>query len=171
MTDGTQRFRCKGCGKTFTATTGTPFHRLRDKTKLLENATCLADGLSIRKTAQRLDFSVDKTFRWRHKFLSFLSLQQPAVLTGVVEADETMFVRSYKGQRKGLPRAAKKRAGSLKEGGGADKVPVLVALQRGTRKVFDRVLPDTQAVSRPKPCVRHSAPMRCCRPMATPLTG
>jgi transposase-like protein len=116
-TQGAQRCRCKGCGKTFTATTGTPFHRLRDKTKLLENAACLADGLSIRKTAQRLGFSVDKTFRWRHKFPDFLSRQQPAVLTGVVEADETMFVRSYKGWRKGLPRVAKKRAGPPKEGG------------------------------------------------------
>jgi hypothetical protein len=77
-----------------------------------------------------LGFSVDKTFRWRHKFLQFLSLQQPAALIGVVEADETLFARSYKGPRKGLPRAAKKRAGPPKEGGGADKVLVRVALQR-----------------------------------------
>ena len=41
---GSQRFRCKGCGKTFTALTGTPFHRLRGKTKLLENAACMVDA-------------------------------------------------------------------------------------------------------------------------------
>ncbi|MGB5063217.1 MAG: hypothetical protein WBQ37_05580, partial [Candidatus Competibacter sp.] len=51
---GSRRFRCKGCGKTFTALTGTPFHRLRGKTQLLENAACMVDGLSVRKTAARL---------------------------------------------------------------------------------------------------------------------
>ena len=76
---GTQRFRCKDCGKSFTATTGTPFHRLRDKTKLLENAACVSDGLSVRKTAARMDSSVQKAFRWRHKFLNFPSCQVPPV--------------------------------------------------------------------------------------------
>ena len=32
---GSQRFRCKECGKTFTALTGTPFQRLRGKEQLL----------------------------------------------------------------------------------------------------------------------------------------
>lgn len=144
---GTQRFRCKACAKTFTALTGTPFHRLRGKDKLLLNAACMADGLSIRKTAKRLGFSVDKTFRWRHKFLDFLNVQKPGAMTGVVEADETLFVRSYKGQRKALPRKAKKRGGPLKGGKRKDTVPVVVALQRGTRKVFDQVLPDAKANS------------------------
>jgi transposase-like protein len=116
-TDGTQRYRCKGCGKTFTATTGTPFHRLRDKTKLLENAACLADGLSIRKTAQRLGFSVDKTFRWRHRFLQFLSLQQPSALTGVVEADETLFARSTRGRVKDCRVRRKNGRGRPKKAG------------------------------------------------------
>jgi len=55
---GAQRFRCKDCGKTFTATTGTPFHRLRDKSKLLER-TCgcgtyrgVAPGAGRRRGAQ-----------------------------------------------------------------------------------------------------------------------
>ena len=145
LVHGTQRFRCKGCGKTFTGLTGTPFHRLRTKSKLLENAACLADGLSIRKTAERLGFSVDKTFRWRHKFLAFLNTQKPEGMTGVVEADETLFPQSFKGQRKGLPRASKKRGGKLKTGEGAEKVAVVVALQRGTRTVFDQILPSAKA--------------------------
>ena len=68
---GSQRFRCKGCGKTFTALTGTPFHRLRGKTQRLENTACRVDGLSVRKTAVRLAISPQKAFRWRHKFLDF----------------------------------------------------------------------------------------------------
>ncbi len=69
----------------------------------------MAGGLSIRKTAARLVITVDKAFRWRHKFLGFLNGQKPSALSGVVEADETFFPVSYKGQKKGLPRTAKKR--------------------------------------------------------------
>lgn len=144
---GTQRFRCKACRKTFTALTGTPFSRLRGKEKLLENAACMVDGLSIRKTATKLGFSVNKTFRWRHKFLAFLNEQKPAGMTGVVETDETFFPLSFKGQRKGLPRPAKKRGGKLSDGEGDEKVPVVVALQRGSRTVFDQVLPNAKATS------------------------
>ncbi len=137
---GSQRFRCKDCGKTFTATTGTPFHRLRDKTKLLENAACMTDGLSVRKTAARMDISVQKAFRWRHKFLAFLNQQKPSALSGIVEADETFFPVSYKGQRKAMPRTPKKRGGKAKDGSGADKTAVVVAVQRGTQVAFDQVL-------------------------------
>ena len=71
----------------------------------------MADGLSVRKTAARLGLSVQKTFRWRHKFLAFLNQQKPSALSGIVEADETFFLVSYKGQRKALPRSPKKRGG------------------------------------------------------------
>ena len=147
MEFGSQRYRCKDCGKTFTALTGTPFHRLRGKEQLLENAACMADGLSIRKTAARLGMSVDKAFRWRHKFLQFLSRQKPSALTGIVEADETLFPVSYKGQRQDLPRASKKRGGKTKDGAGAEKITVVVAVQRGTQIEFDQVLPAGTALA------------------------
>ncbi len=144
MEFGSQRYRCKDCGKTFTALTGTPFHRLRGKGQLLENAACMADGLSIRKTAARLGMSVDKAFRWRHKFLQFLSGQKPSALTGIVEADETRFPVSCKGQRRDLPCASKKRGGKTRDGAGAEKTTVVVAVQRGTQIVSDPVLPSAQ---------------------------
>lgn len=144
---GAQRFRCKDCGKTFTATTGTPFHRLRDKSKLLENAACMADGLSVRKTAARLDISVQKAFRWRHKFLAFLNQQKPSGLAGIIEADETFFPVSYKGQRKAMPRTSKKRGGKAKDGSGTEKTAVVVAVQRGTQVVFDQVLDQATAAA------------------------
>lgn len=144
---GSQRFRCKDCGKTFTALTGTPFHRLRGKEKLLENAACMTDGLSVRKTAARLNISVQKAFRWRHKFLGFLNKQKPEALAGIVEADETFFPVSYKGQRKDMTRTSKKRGGKLKTGEGAEKVTVVVAVQRGTQIEFDQVLPCGTAVA------------------------
>ena len=143
--NGNQRYRCKSCGKTFMPLTGTPLNMLHKKSMLLDYAACMADGLSIRKTAARLGISIDKSFRWRHRLLELLSKQKPTEMTGVVETDETYFPESYKGQRHGIPRASKKRAGSLPDGSGAKKVPVVVARQRGSRKVFDDVLPDTTA--------------------------
>ena len=144
---GSQRFRCKGCGKTFTALTGTPFHRRRGKAQLLENAACRVDGLSIRKTAARLAISPQKAFRWRHKFLDFLRQQQPKALMGIVEVDETVFPVSYKGQRKGMPRASKQRPGKTQDGAGAEKTTVVVAVQRGTSFEFDHVLAHGTAVA------------------------
>ena len=48
---GNQRYRCKSCGKTFMPLTGTPLNMLHKKSMFLEYAACMADGLSIRKTA------------------------------------------------------------------------------------------------------------------------
>lgn len=142
---GQQRFRCKACGKTFMALSGTPFLRLRDKEKLLAHADCMGQSLTIRETAQTVGLTVDRAFRWRHRFLAFLAQQQPQDMTGVVEADETFFRRSYKGQRKGLPRAAKKRGGPAPDGSEGERVGVLVAMQRGARITTDRVLSDLTA--------------------------
>ena len=55
--------------------------------------------------------SVQKAFRWRHRFLAFLNRQKPSALAGIIEADETFFPVSCKGQRKAVPRTPKKRGG------------------------------------------------------------
>jgi transposase-like protein len=145
---GVQRYKCNSCERTFSPFTGTPFNRLRGKTKLITLAACMADGLSLEKTAERLGCSVTSAFHLRHKALALPNKQKPTAMSGVVEADETFFSLSYKGQRGGLPRTSKKRGGIIKKTGeGAEKVAVLVAQQRGTRQVFDVVLPDTKAVS------------------------
>ena len=40
---------------------------------------------------------------------------QPQVLTGIAEADETMFLLSFKGKRSGLDRKARKRGGRARQ--------------------------------------------------------
>lgn len=144
---GHQRYLCKACGRTFQALTGTPVLRLGDREKWLAHAECMRQGMTIRATAQAVGLTVDRAFRWRHRFLGFLSEQRPAGLTGVVEADETVFRRSFKGQRKGLPRPAKKRGGPAPEGQEGERVNVLVAMQRGTRLATDHVLRDVSAAT------------------------
>ena len=140
QTNGQQRYRCNSCRRTFIALTGTPFLHLHAKSKLLAYAGCMAEGLTIRKSAERVGLTVDRAFRWRHTFLAYLQQQKPSGLTGVVEADETFFRRSFKGQRKAMPRAAKKRGGAAKDVKEGEKIPVLVALQRGSRTEHDVVL-------------------------------
>lgn len=144
---GHQRYLCKACGKTFQALTGTPVLGLGDREKWLAHAECMSQGMTIRATAKAVGLTVDRAFRWRHRFLGLLSEQRPTGLTGVVEADETVFRRSFKGQRQGLPRAAKKRGGPAPEGQEGERVSVLVAMQRGTRLATDRVLDDLSAAT------------------------
>ena len=142
-TNGQQRYRCKTCLKTFTALTGTGFCRLNDKDKLLAYAECMVEGLSIRKAGERVGLAVDRSFRWRHRFLDALREHKAENLTGIVEADETIFRRSYKGQRR-LPRQARKRGGSSGVDG-KERVPVMIVMQRGSRMVSDAVLDDCSA--------------------------
>jgi transposase-like protein len=138
---GQQRWRCQGCGRTFMALSGTPFSRLREKEKLLAHAGCMSQGMTVRRTAEAVGLTVDRAFRWRHRFLGLAAGQRPCGMTGVVEADETFFRRSYKGQRRGLPRAPKRRGGPTPGVPGGDWVGVALAIQRGVRIATDRVLP------------------------------
>ena len=67
---GLRRYQCKGCKKTFNAATGTPLAGLHRKDRWLAFGTCLADGLTVRASAQRCGFAVNTAFRWRHRFLT-----------------------------------------------------------------------------------------------------
>ncbi len=89
----------------------------------------LQQGLSVSQAAQALDVARSTAFRWRHRFLRLAQSVKAPQLTGVVEADETFFLRSSKGQRPG--RKARKRGGRVsREQRGEDLVPVLVARDR-----------------------------------------
>ena len=126
---GLRRYQCKGCKKTFNAATGTPLAGLHRKDRWLAFGTCLADGLTVRASAQRCGFAVNTAFRWRHRFLT-AEHQKPRKLTGIVEADETYVLKSQKGERN-LGRKARHRGGKASKRGLSDEqVPVLVAADR-----------------------------------------
>jgi transposase-like protein len=131
--NGLQRFLCRACSTSSCATTGTPLARVSDKHQLAAYATCLKQGLTIRKAAAVLGFSTGKVFRWRHRFLENPVDHQPHKLVGLVEVDETYFKHSQKGGR-GLK-------GPRHRGGAGHQVPVLVGRARGQSYTFDRVLP------------------------------
>ncbi|WP_456305480.1 transposase [Gluconacetobacter takamatsuzukensis] len=94
---GLPRYRCKTCLRTFNALTGTSLARLRHKDRWLGFAAALAQATSIRKTAKACAITIRTSFRWQHRFLAAPSCEQPALMSGIVEADETFFRRSFKG--------------------------------------------------------------------------
>jgi len=141
------RYRCKGCGRTFNALTKTPLARLRKKSKWQEQSRAMIDGTSIAKAAERCGVHFTTAFRWRHRFLTSISLDKPKTLHGIVESDETFILESYKGKRSDMPRAPRKRGGkAAKRGLSAEQIPVLVARDR-SGATTDAVLPKLNRVS------------------------
>lgn len=139
--DGLQRYKCKLCRKTFNALTGTPLARLRKKGKWLEQTAALRDGLSLKRAAERIGIARTTAFRWRHRFLALPKTVQAQALVGIAETDETFFLRSCKGVRKGFSRLPRKRGGRAgKRGLSREQVPVLVARDR-SGSTADFILP------------------------------
>lgn len=129
--DDLQRFKCRGCSRTFNALTCTPLARLHMRGKWMGQAEALRDGLTIRQAAQRLGVNPKTAFLWRHRFLAVPKTVQAQLLSGIAEADESYFLKSAKGQRKGLGRVPRKRGGqATKRGTSREQVPVLIARDR-----------------------------------------
>jgi transposase-like protein len=141
--NGLRRYRCKACGKSFNALTGTPLARLRHKECWLAFAETLSAGATVRGSANHCGVATTTAFRWRHRFLRAVQTGT-APLRGIVEADETFILDSRKGERH-LERPARKRGGkAAKRGLSREQVPVLVAADRsGT--TLSAVLPGVSA--------------------------
>ena len=142
---GLRRYKCKGCGKTFDARTGTPLSGLHYKERSLEFGKSLAKGETVKASAERCGISVSTAFRWRHRFLKAAS-DSAVKLGGIVEADETYFLESRKGDRN-LDREARRRGGKAKKRGlSHEQAPVLVAADRNGA-TFSAVLPAVSATA------------------------
>lgn len=127
---GLPRYRCRACKKTFNPLTGTPLARLRLRYKWLSYQQCLLDSLTIRKAAVAVAISRNTSFRWRHRFLSFVKNDRPERLHGIAEADEMYLLESDKGARH-LERDPRKRGGAASQRGTSkEQVCVLVARDR-----------------------------------------
>jgi transposase-like protein len=125
-----QRYRCRDCGKTFNALTGTPLARLRERSRWLNYLDCLLGATSVRKAARIVGVHRTTSFRWRHRFLTGIEEQPPKRLNGIAEADETFLLESRKGERH-LDRPARKRGGAARKRGMSDEqVCILVARDR-----------------------------------------
>jgi hypothetical protein len=106
----------------------------------------MIEGVSLARAAERCGVHATTAYRWRHRFLSAPALDKPQTLQGIVEADETFILESFKGRRSGLARKARKRGGKARHPGAfSDNIPVLVARDR-SGATTDAVLPEDTAV-------------------------
>ena len=71
----------------------------------------MAESKTVRQSAAGAGVHRNTRFRWRHLFLSGISLDRPGALEGITEADETYLLESDKGKRN-LSRKPRKRGGS-----------------------------------------------------------
>lgn len=130
---GNQRYICKRCKKSFVANTNSILERTHKPISIWKKfLECMVHGMSILKTAELCNINKNTAFAWRHKVLDALSqILGDTSLEGIVEADETFFILSYKGQKKGLPRKPKNRGGSAsKRGISNEQVCVPCAIDR-----------------------------------------
>ncbi len=135
--DGTQRYKCRACGKTFVSTSNSIASGTRKSLAVWEEyVDCMMLGLSVRETADRCGIHRNTAFAWRHKILGALQyMADNVVLSGIIEADETFFAVSFKGNHSRssfkLPRKAHKRGGSTHlRGLSHEKVCVPCAVNR-----------------------------------------
>lgn len=150
-----QRFRCRAveCRRTFNILTGTPMARARKPEKWGRYLGCMTDHMSIRRIMEtQIGLNHKTVWRWRHRFLKAAANDNAPVLSGVIEADETFFVRSFKGSRewkKGKPpeqRAARPSGwGATKRGLSHEQVPVLTALDNAGG-IYEAILPSLMAI-------------------------
>lgn len=130
-TNGLQRFRCSGCGRTYTSLTGTPLAGLHSREQWIRFSRAMSESLSISGSSHMCSISRATAFRWRHRFLGRVSSAVSDQLDGLVELDETYVRRSCKGDRH-LSREPRRRGGRAASRGLASSefVAVLVAKDR-----------------------------------------
>lgn len=153
---GLRRYRCRACRRTFNALTGTALARLRHRSAWLGFSDALRQAISVRKSAANCGVATSTGFRWRHRFLAAAAADKPVVMSGIIEADETFFRRSYKGARLWTKpdanttpaRTPRKRGAPTGRRGTPldEQVPVLIIRDR-QRTTSDAILSDLTARS------------------------
>lgn len=124
------RYRCKACLKTFNALTNTPLARLRKKDLWMSYSQCLLESKTLRKSAKSVKIALGTSFNWRHRFMAIAQKNETQLLSGIVEADETFFLKSQKGSRT-LKRPARKRGGEPQKTPSPEElISVLIACDR-----------------------------------------
>ena len=101
----TQRFLCRDCKKSFVISSNSVVSRTRKELGIWQKyIECMIDHKSVRKSARICGIHRNTAFIWRHKILDSLQEMQSYVkMKDIVEADETYFEVSYKGNHKGCP--------------------------------------------------------------------
>ena len=99
---GAQRWRCSGCGASWSGRSGTPIarvHRPDLMAALVRDRVVAPQPLSCRRAGRALGLSRDTIWRWRMAIIGALPPAPQAALAGIVEADEAHQRESRKGSQ------------------------------------------------------------------------
>jgi len=99
---GAQRWRCSGCGATWSGRSGTPLARVHRPDLVMALARDMIAAprpMSCRRAAEVLGASRHSTWRWRMAIIGALTPEPDNALAGIVEADEAHQRESRKGSR------------------------------------------------------------------------
>ena len=161
-----QRYKCRDCGRTCNALTGSPLSYLKRPAVLDQYLECMTTSMTLRPAARTCGISLDTSFHMRQRIMQLLQGDQADVLEGIVEMDETFFRQSNKGVRN-LPRPSRRRGGikpkprepgkeRKKPGFKVTQVPVLVACDR-QKHIRSHVLKNMKAQGMEK-CLKGRIP-------------
>ena len=95
----TQRYLCRDCGKSFVISSNSVVAKThKDLNVWFQYIDCMLEHYSVRKSARICGIHRNTSFIWRHKILDALTeMQEQIKLHNIVEADETYFELSFKG--------------------------------------------------------------------------
>ena len=141
-----QRYRCKGCLKTFTNKTNTPLAKLHKSHLWEEYARCMMLKLTLREAANICNINLRTAFLWRHRFLMAQSGKNHDKLSGIIEVDEFFLAYSEKGSNT-LTHQTKprKRGGNIDKRTQGGQVAVLLSIDRSNHMITPILSADTTA--------------------------
>lgn len=111
---GVQRYRCKTCGKTFTATKGTLFYKRQTPAAgILETLALLAEGVRIASLSRAKGFKEDTILSWLREAAKHAEAVEEALLSEYrVSRVQVDALWAYVGRKKGVLSMTPKRASS-----------------------------------------------------------
>jgi transposase-like protein len=107
---GTQRYRCRHCGKTFVETTGTLFHGKHTPRKdILEALAMLAEGMRISSISRVKGFKEDTILGWLREAAEHAEAVEAALMhkyqVTKAQIDGLWAYVGHKGKKGAIPKA------------------------------------------------------------------
>lgn len=127
---GSLRFMCKECKRTFTEYSGTWLAGLHKKELVNDYLDLMHEQKSLDKIKAVLHINKKTAFDWRHKILSSFEDVEKQDFNGIIESDETFFLKSDKGSKQLTHKGRKRGGSSSKRGISNDQVAVIVTADR-----------------------------------------
>ena len=131
-----QRYKCKSCGKNFSDSSHSPLRCSKKSVQQwLKYMKCMANGLTIRNSAEVVGIHRNTAFYWRHKILNALKSSLKDNLSGIVEIDEVLIPESFKGNHSNslffyMYRKPRQRGATASEYTSLSKIRVLCCKDR-----------------------------------------